>query len=1047
MNIWNVLKIEQTKDKDALKKAYRMRLSSVNPEDDAEGFMELRKAYEEALRLADIPDVTEEESDKEEEGEDSLSSSLLAIYNDFEKRINPDVWQELFNTDIFVSLDTGKDSFFELLRFLMDHVFIPQKVWKLIVEQFGIEEQKKELSEYFPDNFIEYILNNARFDDIINYDCFELLQPAGAEEIDDYIRSYFNLDRAVRQREKEKAYKLINEMPSDTISHPYFKLMQLRLTLQDIVERFEQKKESMSESTLEETNLDTLFATEYASELQTLYITASSLADTYPNDITILHFCGDLACSMQDFDAAKRYYNQAKQIAPDNYYVKAKHAELMFRTGSYKEARDTYMELLKENHYDNNVRIGMIRANQKMIEENEKLLAENPDDNTARMEIAWSRYQSYQFKEAVAFLTSFSPDEEQKFEYYNVLGRCYLGINDYEHALRCFLAWKNLIEMLPEDDFSEENEKKRKRYPYVHFLIGDCYLKLKKYEDARSCFQFAIERQHDEIMLCYEAFCELEYLTGNYTDCLKACDTLLEKDSRDFIGYIFKAKACEKLNYLQDAFHACEQAISLYPYLSDPYALKVKIFLKSNQRVHAEEVIRRFDELNMESDTIDYYRARMLYSDGQIDETIDCLKKITKRSTEDNSDMEKFEDIYFLLGFCYERKKDYEQEIAAFHKVISINPDHKLVHGCLGTVYCILKQYDQAFSMYDIQLRMNPVSQTYVDRALLYQALGNEKEAISDFQCAISLDNSNAFAYSRLGLLYELRGEFRKAEEAYQNALSVLTPEAKRERAEITVFLARLYQCQNEFQESKTQYLIYINNYGFYADIAYDYSVLLMRMGDFNEAVRVLKHAVNTLDYDSDVQMCIRRLIEVYGEAGYVDLAHETYQYAMDKNPLDARACGIMGDIFFFYGLYDDAKDIYEKAIKLDRGNKENYYSNLMECLAKRKWLHNFSKYISDATIPKEQMHTPQQFIKMARVARITKKYTEALSIIEKALKSNRCRNCFYGKCHEALYEKAKIYEAMRNYGMARMLYEEALQICGHNAYYEACLKRIQDKK
>ena len=41
MNIWDVLKIEQTKDKDALKKAYRMRLSSVNPEDDPEGFMEL----------------------------------------------------------------------------------------------------------------------------------------------------------------------------------------------------------------------------------------------------------------------------------------------------------------------------------------------------------------------------------------------------------------------------------------------------------------------------------------------------------------------------------------------------------------------------------------------------------------------------------------------------------------------------------------------------------------------------------------------------------------------------------------------------------------------------------------------------------------------------------------------------------------------------------------------------------------------------------------------------------------------------------------------
>lgn len=148
MNIWDVLKIEQTKDKDALKKAYRMRLSSVNPEDDPEGFMELRKAYEEAVHLAD---QTEEEFDVAvpDTPEQQMLASLEALYDDYARRINPDEWLALFNSDYFVSLDTSEDALYGLLRFLMNHVLVPKKVWKCIVGYFDLEGRRSELAEQF----------------------------------------------------------------------------------------------------------------------------------------------------------------------------------------------------------------------------------------------------------------------------------------------------------------------------------------------------------------------------------------------------------------------------------------------------------------------------------------------------------------------------------------------------------------------------------------------------------------------------------------------------------------------------------------------------------------------------------------------------------------------------------------------------------------------------------------------------------------------------------------------------------------------------------
>ena len=65
MDIWKILGIEPTKDKKTIKKAYRQQLPLYNPEDDQEGFMALREAYEEALRFAELPD--DEEAQAEED--------------------------------------------------------------------------------------------------------------------------------------------------------------------------------------------------------------------------------------------------------------------------------------------------------------------------------------------------------------------------------------------------------------------------------------------------------------------------------------------------------------------------------------------------------------------------------------------------------------------------------------------------------------------------------------------------------------------------------------------------------------------------------------------------------------------------------------------------------------------------------------------------------------------------------------------------------------------------------------------------------------------
>ena len=64
--IFEILGIEPTRDEESIRAAYRSRLTSVNPEDDQQGFMRLRGAYEEAVKYAGTP-----------EGEDVNSALLM----------------------------------------------------------------------------------------------------------------------------------------------------------------------------------------------------------------------------------------------------------------------------------------------------------------------------------------------------------------------------------------------------------------------------------------------------------------------------------------------------------------------------------------------------------------------------------------------------------------------------------------------------------------------------------------------------------------------------------------------------------------------------------------------------------------------------------------------------------------------------------------------------------------------------------------------------------------------------------------------------------
>ena len=152
--IFRVLGIQETKDEHRIRDAYRALLKNTNPEDDPEGFKRLREAYEEALRVARQPEDDEGE-EKEKTQIDLWVEQVDRIYRDIRARQDTQKWQQALSDPVCDDLDTSLEAREAFLLYLMDHIYLPRPVWQLVDRQFQIVEDRDNILQKFPKDFLD----------------------------------------------------------------------------------------------------------------------------------------------------------------------------------------------------------------------------------------------------------------------------------------------------------------------------------------------------------------------------------------------------------------------------------------------------------------------------------------------------------------------------------------------------------------------------------------------------------------------------------------------------------------------------------------------------------------------------------------------------------------------------------------------------------------------------------------------------------------------------------------------------------------------------
>ncbi|MDR4935034.1 tetratricopeptide repeat protein [Rossellomorea marisflavi] len=213
MTQWEILGIEPTDDLSVIKKAYSRQLKNHHPEDDPEGYQNLREAYDSITKMVkqqkraekeaafstaddaemevDIPEetITEDEEyvpatslfpDHIGSLHEPLSDVALlldqaeVLYGDFEARLNEGRWMDLLDQDVLWNMELQQRVSEEMLLFIWHHCLLPKRIWILLENQFGWQQMLKEgnhsLDEEDAEHFYRFYERRIGYFPALRYD-------------------------------------------------------------------------------------------------------------------------------------------------------------------------------------------------------------------------------------------------------------------------------------------------------------------------------------------------------------------------------------------------------------------------------------------------------------------------------------------------------------------------------------------------------------------------------------------------------------------------------------------------------------------------------------------------------------------------------------------------------------------------------------------------------------------------------------------------------------------------------------------------------------
>lgn len=485
--VFHILEIEETKDEAVIAQAYRKKLRVTNPEDNQEGFKQLREAYEEALNLARTQEKSDKAADDVPRTEvDIWIFKVEQLYEDLLKRRELRRWEELLEEPLCDGLDTALEVREKMLVFLMKNPNIPQEVWKAVDNKFEYVKNIENLSERFPKNFLNYVKYCVEKGTFLDFALFSeregILERGSADQ---YINELLAAKNLIERGEYDEAEKKLETLKAYGYFHPYEQVENIRLLL-------------------------------YRKKTDEACKDAGCLRDSYPeNDYILFWYANVIAACGRGHEAYELWLSIVERN-PDHYSAKMRIVEYLMETGDYYHAREGVLDLLEIANGDEALEGMLHKANQEMIQVYKEEMRTGAVDERFPKEklifnLGWCLLQEKRMQEAADLFDGYTPDDEWEYDYCYFYGRLLNQLERYEESLPVLRRCVEIVEHL-EDDGSEEVRNRLSRKYVVKSLIGISLHKLGRDDEAEQVYRENIaeltdNKKRQKRFIIFHSFC------------------------------------------------------------------------------------------------------------------------------------------------------------------------------------------------------------------------------------------------------------------------------------------------------------------------------------------------------------------------------------------------------------------------------------------------------------------------------------------------------------------------------------------------------------
>ena len=901
--IWSILEIEPTDDVEAIREAYRVKLVNTNPEDDQEGFMALKEAYDEAMRLA-------EGGNEEEEAELSETMKKVdAIYSDITKRLDVRYWDELFASPEFQSIDEQETIRHDFLNYTMENYKYSTEIWKKIDSVMTIVRDADNLSEQFPGGFISFIV------DAVDFGTYVLEEPVivgrengikeinefpiesdqdpieGAEykyEVDEYInllekliREYKNIDNT--NISDENRAMVIDRLGADILMlrqydyyHPNEEIAVIKYLYYK--ERYEE-----------------CFRLAEAAVKRTV-MTGEKHADFYYSHLVFMYlrFFMQAAHREMGLTVSPEVLAKCREVTPktmDEIYVNETHAAMSlicYLEGKSKEAAD-YMSYMA--NYQRQSKVYIELSNQIDVDRMEELPAKieaEPDNLSYKISLAWVYSRNDKTEEAYELVKDEVPEGDERLDYYFFVGRYYMDKGEFDKAVEYLQKWKEVLleKYDPDikynlDEYSIREVRDICRIPFAYYMIGVAYFDMRDLDSAK---------EYATLSLKYAG-------TIDYYDFARLYDAILELRKEYEEGVDFWSKEIDKNNdyivicrgnrqYMAYKANRAREVIDDYFYLryndpqyADSYMRAEDIYLDYNDMEGFEECLEFIKQNEVSDIRLDFNYGRYLRAKKQFKEAMDIFKEIEPAIEEDNI-IDTPSRFYVSYGYCLmdivSEDKEYISEEDFKNKMLELIDKAKAYDDGNINAYWLDVDYRER---HDREYDLKP----------LYEEMREKfpKNGAVDYE---------------LGVLYKKEDEMEKAGELFESGI-----EKAPRHINLHYALSDYY---NDYRYKKLEQI--------------EYSA---------KAVEVAEKLVE-LDYEgaSAVQYAL-----ILMDAMEYDTALEFLNKAVEDFPDDEYVINARGLLYMHTGVNDKAEADFKKAMEVHQGsNRFVAYTNLAKLYEKQ---------------------------------------------------------------------------------------------------------------